>query len=130
MKMDAHSNDPESLTTPYQNVAIAGFLRRQAPVTGSLFEKLIGGGTLGTLLRHVGLQPADLVPHKLHALAKLLDRLQAQVLPDLVRDLFLWPVVVVDSCHGSPPRPGIYRRAGGLSLWRGPLTHCLPNQKS
>jgi hypothetical protein len=46
MKMDAPSNDRESLTTPYRIVAIARFLRAGRAVTGSFFEKLIGGRAL------------------------------------------------------------------------------------
>jgi len=104
MKMDAHSNDRESLITPYGIKAIARFLRLGLPVTGSFFEKLIGDCALGALLRHVGFNPADLVVQELHPMTQFFDREQAEVLPDLMHDLFLRPIVVIDRRHRSVSR--------------------------
>src|SRR5207342_2344082 len=68
----------------------------------SPLEELVRGRTLRLLLCLVGLEPCDLLAQQCDALVELLDREQGQILPDLVRDFLLRPVVFVDHWHGAP----------------------------
>src|SRR5947208_17188557 len=74
--------------------------RRCTPLRQLSLEKLIRGRALRLLLRLVGFEPRDLLVEQRDALVEFLDRQQRQVLPDLVRDLLLRPVVLIDRWHG------------------------------
>src|SRR5262245_24334479 len=67
--------------------------------TASSLEKLIGCGARCALLCHVGFDALDLVTEELHSRTELFDREQCQILPDLMRDLFLGFVVVINRRH-------------------------------
>src|SRR3954451_17813860 len=62
-------------------------------------EELVGGRALRLLRDLVGLEPGDFLLQQRDALVELLNREQCQILPDLVRDLFLRPVVVIHRGH-------------------------------
>src|SRR6185437_17090225 len=66
------------------------------------FEKRVCRILRGALLRRRFLQPRDLGSEKRDAFVELLDRKQREVLPDLVRNLLLRPVILVHR-HLGPP---------------------------
>src|SRR3954469_13833177 len=67
-------------------------------------EELVGGRALRLLRDLVGLEPGDFLLQQGNALVELLNRERRQILPDLVHELFLRPVVVICRVHRrSPP---------------------------
>src|SRR3954463_3791663 len=85
-------------------------------------EELVGRRTLRLLLDLVGLEPGDFLVQQHDALVELLNREQRQILPDLVRDLFLRPVVVIRRGHRGPPHCSLPGSISQLIWWCQPTS--------
>ena len=68
--------------------------------SASLLEKLVSGRFRGAFASHVRFQPGDLVFQQRNTFGQFVDRKYRQILPDLMGNLLLWPVVIIDRWHG------------------------------